>query len=678
MIKSLVLLLAVVSLTSFFILNSFEEKTTSNFSKSIELVGAPTPREHGFDGKGIKVGIIDTGIDFHHKDLLGYGPSGRVVGGFNFVNPSEEPIDTNGHGTEVAGIIGANGSFSGMAPSSQLFSYKVSSTGESVSSESIIQAIDQAIKDKIDVINISLGVNRTNEGLDSAVDKAVANKIIVVTAAGNNGPDPETIGSPGKDTNVITVGASYNNITSSLVSTLVIGQQQFQSMPMLGTISIIGPVEGKLVYGGYGRTKDLQNLDIKGSILLEERGSDVAGEKVYFTQKEKNAVDGGAKALVVFNNQSGIFFGELKNPNDTSYAPRIPVISISKDDGLKIKSIIKNNTVANLNIFFHPDYVAPFSSRGPVSPFYIKPDLVAPGIFVNTTTFDGKYNLTSGTSAAAPHVTGAIAMLLQKYPHLDPESVASLISTTTDPVTDPYGNPLPIDSTGSGRLNITRAFGADLIIIPHSLVFNLSYENPSDTKTLHLKSIDGKPIPTLKISFSSNESSLRFSYKIKDNIIDATIDDVQKNTGDFDGVITIDDSKTTYRIPVITHMTKGTLLALEDNGNIRVSFDYPGKWSFVKITITNPTSHDTRVTSVTPDKSELIPIHEIGEYWLEADTKVDNVTEHAYKTIQVSGPVSRSFDIEDLLKIPTKEFIIILAVMIAIVAIGITDRRRLN
>src|SRR5512147_538421 len=109
--------------------------------------------------------------------------------------------------------------FSGMAPKSQLFSYKVSSTGESVSSEYIIQAIEHAITDKVNVINISLGVNRTNNELENAVDDAVKNGIVVVTAAGNGGPDNETIGSPGRDINVITVGASYNNITSSLVST---------------------------------------------------------------------------------------------------------------------------------------------------------------------------------------------------------------------------------------------------------------------------------------------------------------------------------------------------------------------------------------------------------------------------------------------------------------------------
>ena len=159
-------------------------------------------RQHGLNGQGVKVGIIDTGIDFNHPDLRGYGTLGRVFGGYNYVNPSEKPLDTNGHGTEVAGIIGADGNFSGVAPKSQLFSYKVSSTGEAVSSEYIIEAISQAIEDKMNVINISLGVNRTNDGLENAVDEAVKKGIVVVSAAGNNGPDNETIGSPGRDFNV--------------------------------------------------------------------------------------------------------------------------------------------------------------------------------------------------------------------------------------------------------------------------------------------------------------------------------------------------------------------------------------------------------------------------------------------------------------------------------------------
>ena len=217
----------------------------SLLSKSIQLVGVQTTRQQGLDGQGIKIGIIDTGIDFSHPDLYGYGQSGRVAGGYDYVNTDKKPNDVNGHGTEVAGIIGANGSFSGMAPKSQLFSYKVSSTGESVSSDYIIQAISRAIDEKMGVINISLGVNRTNDELENAVDEAVKKGIVVVTAAGNNGPDDKTIGSPGRDYNVITVGASYNNITSSVVSTLEIEDKQYDALPMLGTNILKNPIQWK-------------------------------------------------------------------------------------------------------------------------------------------------------------------------------------------------------------------------------------------------------------------------------------------------------------------------------------------------------------------------------------------------------------------------------------------------
>src|SRR5574340_1609623 len=342
--KLLIFSLAFVLCITYFISDSVGE----GLSKSIQLVGVQIPRQQGLNGQGVKIGIIDTGVDFDHPDLHGYGKSGRVVGGYDYVNTDEKPNDINGHGTEVAGIIGANGSFSGMAPRSQLFSYKVSSSGEAVSSEYIIQAISRAIEDKMNVINISLGVNRTNDELENAVDEAVKKGIVVVTAAGNNGPDDKTIGSPGGDFNVITVGASYNNITSSLVSTLEIGNKQYNVIPMLGTDVLQSPIKGKIVYGGYGRVKDLQGIDVKDSILLEQRGSDTKGEKVFFSEKAKNAADRGASGLIIYNNQSGIFFGELKGPNSTNYQPRIPVISISGNDGLELKSMSKNNTLCSV------------------------------------------------------------------------------------------------------------------------------------------------------------------------------------------------------------------------------------------------------------------------------------------------------------------------------------------
>jgi len=671
--KFLVFSLVFVLCITCFIATSNEEQNT--LSSSIKLVGAQIPKQNGLDGHGIKIGIIDTGVDFDHPDLHGYGKSGRIAGGYDYVNTDKRPIDVNGHGTEVAGIIGANGSFSGMAPRSQLFSYKVSSTGEAVSSEYIIQAISRAIEDKMNIVNISLGVNRTNDELENAVDEAVKKGIVIVTAAGNNGPDDMTIGSPGRDFNVITVGASYNNITSSLVSTLEVGSKQYNVIPMLGTDILQNPVKGKIVYGGYGRVKDLQGIDVKDSILLEQRGSDTKGEKVFFSEKEKNAADLGARGLIVYNNQSGIFFGELRVPNSTNYQPRIPVISISGNDGLELKSMSKNNTSGTLNIFYHPDFVAPFSSRGPVSPFYVKPDLVAPGVYVNTTALGGKYNLTSGTSIATPHVTGAIALLLQEHPNLSPSSVISLVTTTTDPVTDAYGKEFSISIAGSGRLNVTRASSADLIISPHSLVFNLSYGNPSGTRVLHLYSIDDTAIPKLKAQFSSSNPNLVFNYTTSNNTLSVQITYNAKNPGDYDGFITIDDSRTIYRIPVLIHVTKGTLEASQNNTQISFSIDYPGKWSYAKISLVKAGSHDTKTIGITPQDSKTISINSAGEYWIQADIKVENETDHAYKTLVIDNVTESYPDIEEILQIPIKQTIIIFSIIAIAVIVSLVKRR---
>ena len=663
---------------SLFLSESSEQEISSNLQKSIELVGIKTARLDGLDGQGIKVGIIDTGIDYNHPDLLGYGPSGKVIGGYDYVDPSEKPLDTNGHGTEVAGIIAADGNFTGIVPKSKLFSYKVSSTGEAVSSDYIVEAIQQAMQDGVNVVNISLGINRTNDQIDNAIDEAVKKRIVIVVAAGNNGPQGDTIGSPGKDINAITVGASYNNLTSSLVATFEVGKNQYQVLPMVGVKDLSSPIEGKIVYGGYGRLQDLQNLDVKGAILLEERGSDVKGQKVYFSEKEKNAANLGAKALVVFNNETGIFFGELIGPNKTAgYAPRIPVISLSQEDGVALKSMLTSNTTGSLNMFYHPDFVAVFSSQGPVSPFYIKPDLVAPGVFVNSTTLGGKYNLTSGTSFAAPHVAGAAAVILQKYPGLSPSDVASLLVTTTDPVTDAYGKLFPISAVGSGRLNITRALESNLIISPHSLIFNLSFDNQSQTKKLHLRTLDGSVIPQMNANFSSNETSLGLNYSQSNDTLNVKISDAVKSEGTYDGFLILKDAKTSYRIPVVVHMTKGTLLVDQSNGTLHFSIDYPDKWSYAKISLIKAGTDEMTSTSVTPQDIGSLPVYEKGQYWILAQIKVSNETEEAYQTILVNETAQKNiFDLQDTIGIPAKQVAIISGIIIIAVTIGLAFRRR--
>jgi minor extracellular serine protease Vpr len=276
------------------------EEFSLYLDKSVPFVGTEIPRLDGITGEGIKIAVIDTGVDFNHPDLLGWGPEGKVIGGYNFIQEGEPPMDNNGHGTQVAGVIAADGQVKGVAPKAKILAYKVSEDGDAVSSDLIIKAIEKAIEDEADIINISLGVNKTNTQIDGAVTKALEKEIFVVTAAGNDGPEFGTIGSPGKNFGSVTVGATYNNLTSSLVATLEVNEKPFTVIPMVGSAQLNEPIESSITVGGYGKEDDLIGINITDSILLVERGSDVEGELLYFSIKETNSANAGAKALIVY------------------------------------------------------------------------------------------------------------------------------------------------------------------------------------------------------------------------------------------------------------------------------------------------------------------------------------------------------------------------------------------
>jgi len=299
-----------------------------------------------------------------------------------------------------------------------------------------------------------------------------------------------------------------------LVATLEVNGKQFSVLPMVGTSPLETPIVGQVIFGEYGRERDLKELDVVNSILLVERGSD-DDEIVYFSNKETNAAEHGAQALIVYNNIDGIYFGELYHKfNKPDYIARIPVASMSHDDGLELRKMLDEEIIAEFNTFNNPDFVAHYSSRGPVSPFYIKPDLVAPGSFINTTLIDGKYNLTSGTSFAAPHVSGVVALLLQKNPQLTPADVKSILVTTSDVVTDSYENEFSFSEAGAGRVNITKALDADIIINPPNLIFHLSSNVNEKTEVLKL---DGN-LDDLKVDFVGNDA-INFDYTLdRDNL----------------------------------------------------------------------------------------------------------------------------------------------------------------
>ena len=648
-----------------------ENEIKSYIENSVPYIGTEIPRMDGIDGTGIKIAVIDTGVDFNHPDLFGWGPDGKVIGGYNFIEENQLPMDTNGHGTKVAGIIAADGNTLGVAHKAKILAYKVSEDGEGVSSELIRKAIEKAIEDKADIINISLGVNKTNSKIDSAVNHAWDNGIFVVTAAGNDGPELKTIGSPGRNFESITVGATYNNMTSSLIATLEIDENQYTVIPMVGSSKTQEPIIEKIVFGGFGKNSDLENIDVKNAILIVERGSDIEGELLFFSIKEMNAAKAGAKALIVYNNQPGIFLGELIHEfSEPGYVPQIPVVSIDREEGLEIIKAIERKSLGIMNLFYNPDFIAHFSSRGPVSPFYIKPDIVAPGAYINTTQINSSYNFTSGTSFAAPHVSGAAALLLQKNPELQNYEIKSLLVTTVQPVSNAYGQEFSLHESGSGRLDIANAYNANLIISPTNFVVNLSPNQLQIEKQLELKLIQGS-LEKIGVKFEG-PGFIEFTHNLKNNNLQIGLSVVGEKYGEHEGKILINHEKIQYTIPILIHYTQGSISAYQENEKLFFEINHPDKWSFAKITVTNSKNGNTHTTTATPDKKTSLEIYENGEYWIDAKIRVDENTSNAFYTIEIT---SLSEKIE-LMDVPEKQIILIILIIIIIGSIGLAIRKQ--
>jgi len=651
------------------VLISNQLQSTDNISILINnsgpFIGTSISYQNGYDGSGIIISIIDTGIDLNHPDL-----EGQIIGGYDFVDNDEIPEDTNGHGTQVAGIIASNGNLKGIAPNSKILMYKVSEDGESVPSHLIIKAIEKSIEDNVDIINISLGINQTNTKIDQVVNKAVKNNIFVVTAAGNFGPELSTIGSPGINPNAITVGATFNNVTSSIVSTFEIEDKTFNVFPMVGTQALTEPITSQIIFGKYGKVNDLLENDVEGSILLIERGSDIENEIIYFSDKEKNASDVGARAIIVYNNEPGIFFGELIHEYvDEGYEPTIPALSVSRDDGLIIKEILRSDTKGTLDVFYHPDFVAYFSSRGPVSPFYIKPDLVAPGAFINTTDINGEYKISSGTSFAAPHVAGTAALILQKNPELTPQELKSILMTTSEIVYDQFDDRFPIEVSGNGRIDVSKAINAELIIMPPNLIFDLSPANQIQTKNFKIKGIGHE---SLSIRFEESHVA-DFDYNLDNEnlVINAKL--TEQSLGEFESRIFVNHNEIDYHIPIIVRVSEVAITINEDGGKLSIDVSSPSSWSYAKISIINKETGKTFTDSIMPGKNSELTVYQPGEYWIEAE--IDR-TLSAYATIQVEKIEHSEKNLVNMLNLPEKPILIIFAIMIVTVIVGLLVRRR--
>ncbi|MBU5437994.1 S8 family serine peptidase [Tissierella sp. MSJ-40] len=196
---------------------SFDSKVYTLLDIATPTMEAYFPHEKGYEGEGITVAVIDTGVA-PHEDLT--RPDNRIIGFKDFVNGKDSPYDDNGHGTHVAGIIGGNGyaskgKYTGVAPKSNILGIKALDENGSGNTSDIIAALSYAVETKnkynTRIINLSLGSPPNNscqkDPLCKAAQEAVKNGLIVITAAGNSGPNEGTILSPGISSEVITVGA---------------------------------------------------------------------------------------------------------------------------------------------------------------------------------------------------------------------------------------------------------------------------------------------------------------------------------------------------------------------------------------------------------------------------------------------------------------------------------------
>ncbi len=415
--------------------------------------------------------------------------------------------------------------------------------------------------------------------------------------------------------------------------------------------------------------------NFEGSILLIQRGSDIEDEIVYFSDKEKNAADVGARAIIVYNNEPGIFFGELIHEYvGEGYEPTIPALSVSRDDGLIIREILQSDTKGTLDVFYHPDFVAYFSSRGPVSPFYIKPDLVAPGAFINTTDTNGNYKISSGTSFAAPHVAGTAALILQKNPELTPQEVKSILMTTTNIVYDQFNDRFPIDVSGNGRINASNAINAELIITPPNLIFDLSSTNQIQTKDLKISGIDDQSI-SLSIRFEENDAA-DFDYSLDDKNMTINAKLTEQSLGYFESRIIINHNEIDYHIPVMVRVSEGAITVNEDGGKFNIDISNPSSWSYAKISVINQETGKIVTESITPNKNLEMTVSQPGKYWIEAKIKDDDKTLSAYASIHVKIIEHDEKNLGNILNLPGKTILIISAIMIVTVIVGLSVRRK--
>jgi minor extracellular serine protease Vpr len=474
---------------------------------SLAMIGADVAQsELGYSGAGIKVAVVDSGIDYDHPDLGGcFGPGCRVAYGYDLVGDAftgandpvadDDPDDCLGHGTHVAGIIGANGGVVGVAPEVTFGAYRVFGCSGYTWADIMIVAMEMALADGMQVLNMSIGSDFQWPQYPTAVasDRLVNKGMVVVASIGNEAEyGVYSAGAPGVGKKVIGV-ASFDNTNTMLPYFEVAGQRiGYIGMDYAAAAPTSGTEE--IVYVGRGCVTedptavppvppggDPYLADPSGKVALISRGA------CSFRDKALGAQAAGATAAVVHNNASGNFNGTL-NPPYVDF----PVVSISREDGMFIQGLAPVDMTWTDQLYSFPSptagLISDFSSYGLAPDLSLKPDIGAPGgdIYSTLPLEQGGYGTKGGTSMAAPHVAGAVALLLEAKPHTPSQVVRDILQNSADPQVWSL-NPGPgfldnVHRQGAGMLDIDDAILATTKITPGKIAVGESEAGPQSFK----------------------------------------------------------------------------------------------------------------------------------------------------------------------------------------------------